>query len=217
MEAESLKYYCTICGGVTKQEPETVAMVQASETSSDATSAIESAFFEIYDRIDQTGIALGELNIEYGPVQWQARETVSTGKYSFGWCPAKSTLFVDLTDVPLNELNKLILEDLILIAESKEAESLVVAIRRPTAELSLIIRSLITFGFDRILGTEAQKLVSNPDVHVLQLEVSQECDFVDLEQISKDQLKKELVRNWMRPHSLAFTILEWVGLAHLYF
>eukprot|EP00831_Metopus_contortus_P051348 TRINITY_DN430_c0_g2_i2.p2 TRINITY_DN430_c0_g2~~TRINITY_DN430_c0_g2_i2.p2 ORF type:complete len:175 (-),score=20.60 TRINITY_DN430_c0_g2_i2:165-689(-) len=166
--------------------PEIAGSVMISETSSNATSEEEEAFFETYDRLDQAKITLGELSIEYGPAKWRVTETDSKKKYSFGWCPASSTLFVDLTEVSPKELTKLLLEDLSRVAESKEAEGLVVAIKRTPAELSALIRSLFTFGFERISKSDTQKLVSNPDVHVLRLEASQECDFVDLEQVLTD-------------------------------
>lgn len=117
--------------------------------------------------------------IENGPIQWRSIGQTPQ-KYLAGCIEEEKMLLVDLKSASGKDINKLLLEDLLNIAEKKKMECLLVGISQNDQNFHKILRNLLVFGFEKTGENEAKKLTSKTDVVILKMEVNQECDFVDL-------------------------------------
>lgn len=123
---------------------------------------------------------ISELGVDQGLAEWREKDATPR-RYRLGCIADEETLLADLTEINAREINRPLLDDICKVAEKTRSEGLFVALSLSLPQIGNVVRSLITYGFERLGKEEDAKLTTNSAVILLRLEVNQEDDFVDLE------------------------------------
>jgi predicted ATPase len=133
------------------------------------------AFFELFDKLDESKLINIEVEIENGLPVW--RNDGESLLIHIAFIEEEKKAVADLSE---KKITKALLNDIHRVAEETKADELIIAVPLDSENCNADVRNLLVYGFEKLEAEEIQKISTKTEYLFLKIDVDQEDDYVEL-------------------------------------